>query len=255
MPGVESINDKNIPDSTEVTLGDAKFTLGQLREYQKASGQDIAKLNEDLNKERVRAQAAEDAAIKVWQQLEALRGAPPTPNPAPPQSVLDDPLFSPVTKYYDPKLASYDQRMTGYEKQVKDFQNALAQGVRYIVDTFSEMRYQSLPEDFRKDTPYEKAVQLATEQKYLDRGGVPDIRKVYDAWEAPRAEKRARDKMRAEVEAEFSKKQRESLLPRPGNLPGMPPPQDANAPRNIRQAFAQAKSDPEVLEALYGMKQ
>lgn len=258
MPSLsDALKDKkSFPDAQEVAIGDGlKITLGELRAYQEATGQDVAKqLDAERRKmaeEQAKLTKGQEEVVKLWTELQEAKAKQPRAAAAadPAADWRKDPFFTPIAEYLDKDVMAELKSLKDNYAQV---QKALGLGVKYIADVISEQRYAMLPEDFRKETPYESAVKAAAEKRYLDAGGVPDVRKVYDEWQTPRQRDAELKKIRKE---EYEKARQEVLsthLARPSGVPvGAPPAPDPNAPKDIRASFARLKEDPEFLDQIY----
>jgi hypothetical protein len=251
---------KTYPDSMEIVVGDGlKLTLGEMRQFQEASGQDVAKQLEaeraKIVEENKKLAAAQEEVVTMWTNLKAaeekLKAAvPAATGPAAVNDWTKDPFFAPVADYLK---SNVEASIAKQAEQIAQFQKALGLGVKYITDTFSEMRYQSLPEDFRKDTPYEAAVKAAAEKKYLDSGGVPDVRKVYDEWQSPRQRKAELEKVQKESYDKGRQDILSNSLARPSGMPVSTAAVDPNAPKTIRESFNRLKEDPEFLNQIYSL--
>src|SRR5580765_2805088 len=254
----EAIKDRrNFSDDTKFTAQNGfETTLGELRAFQDATGQDVAKAIEaeraKINEEQAKLQAAQEEVLNMWNNLKAAEEKlKSTPAPTAGQDWTQDPFFAPVAKYLKENV---EASVAKQQEQIAQFQKALGLGVKYIADTFSEMRYQSLPEDFRKEVGYDVAVKTAAEKKYLDSGGVPDIRKVYADWHTPRERKAEVEKVQKEAYEKARQDLMANSLARPSGLPvGAAPAPDPNAPKNIRDSFQRLKEDPEFLNQIYSL--
>jgi len=254
----EAIKDrKNFSDDTKFTAQNGfETTLGELRAFQDATGQDVAKAIEAERTKLVADQKQlaqnQEEVVRLWTQLkaaeEAAAGAKPSASAA--QDWTTDPFFAPVAQYLKEKVES---QVAKQAEQIAQFQKALGLGVKYITDVISEQRYQMLPEDFRKETPYEKAIAAAAEKKYLDSGGVPDVRKVYENWESPRKQKAEIERVQKEAYDKARADLMSSQLSRPSGMPVAPEQKDANAPKTIRESFQRLKEDPEFLNQIYSL--
>jgi hypothetical protein len=247
---------KTYPDTMELVVGDGlKMTLGELRQFQDASGQDLAKSldaeRQKLADEAKKLAAAQEEVVNIWTAMEAAKNKQIQQPTTTTTDWTKDPFFAPVAEYLK---ANVEAQITKQAEQIAQFQKALGLGVKYITDTFSEMRYSAMPEDFRKEIGYDVAVKTAAEKKYLDSGGVPDVRKVYDEWRTPRERKAEADKIREEA---YSKARQDLLsnnLARPSGMPvGVAPTVDPNAPKTIRESFNRLKEDPEFLNQIYNL--
>jgi hypothetical protein len=253
----DAIRDKKTyPDSIEITVGDGlKMTLGEMRQFQEASGQDLAKqLDGERAKmadEQKKIAAAQEEVVALWTQLQAKLNAVPEPAKPAATDWTQDPFFKPVADYLK---ANVEANIAKQSEQIAQFQKALGLGVKYITDVISEQRYSALPEDFRKETSYESAVKSAAEKKYLDHGGVPDVRKVYDEWQTPRQRKAEAEKIQKEAYDKARADLMSSQLSRPSGMPvSSAGAHDPNAPKNIRESFAKLKEDPEFLNQIYNL--
>ena len=253
----EALKDKRgFPDGQEVELGNGlKITLGELRTYQDASGQDVAK-QLDAERQKIAAEQAsvaqaQEEVVKLWTKLQEQAGKVVTPPANNGQDWTQDPFFAPVAKYLKENVES---QVSKQAEQIAQFQKALGMGVKYIADTFSEMRYQNLPEDFRKEVPYEQAIKLANEKKFFDNGGIPDIRKVHDEWQTPRQRKAEREQIEKDAYEKARTELMSNSLARPSGMPVSPVQNsDPNAPHTVRESFQKLKEDPEFQRMVYGL--
>lgn len=254
----EALKDKKgFPDDTKFTSASGfETTLGELRAFQDATGQDVAK---QLDAERLKLKAEQDAVSKaqeevvnLWTKLQEAAGKPAAKAAAAEGTDWrKDPFFQPIAEYLDKDVMSEIKKLSDNYSQV---QKALGLGVKYITDVISEQRYQMLPEDFRKEVGYEAAVKTAAEKRYLDAGGVPDVRKVHDEWKSPRERKAEIEKVQKEAYDKARSDLMSSSLARPSGLPvGAAPHADPNAPKNIRESFQRLKEDPEFLAQIYNL--
>jgi hypothetical protein len=254
----EALKDKRgFPDAQPVDLGNGlTLTLGELRQYQEASGQDVAKQLETertrLQSERADVAKAQEEVVNLWTKLQEQSAKAQRAEPTPGTDWQKDPFFQPIAEYLKSSVEATQHKQG---EQIAQFQKALGLGVKYITDVISEQRYQMLPEDFRKEMPYEQAIKIATDKKFLDSGGVPDVRKAYDEWRTPRE----RDAERKKIEEGAYERARTELmsnsLARPSGVPSSMPAADANAPKNLRESFSRLKEDPDFLKLVYGNQQ
>jgi hypothetical protein len=247
---------KTYPDNLQITVGDGlTMTLGEMREYQSASGQDVAKqIEAERNKmaeEQRKLAAAQEEVVNLWTKLQEAAGKTATAAPVNPTTDwTKDPFFAPVAEHLEKVVMSKINELNNNYSQI---QKALGLGVKYITDTVSEQRYAMLPEDFRKETPYEAAVRTAAEKKFLDSGGVPDVRKVYDEWRTPRERKAEAEKIQKEAYDKARQDLLSSSLARPSGMPVAPAAPEANGPKNLRDSFNRLKEDPEFLSQIYNL--
>lgn len=249
---------KSFPDEMKFALGNGvDMTLGELRSYQDASGQDVARAIEveraKLAEEQKVLAAAQQEVVDIWTKLEAQRNqlATTPTSPTTPTDWTTDPFFQPVAKYLKEGPEAQIHKLN---EQVANFQKALGLGVKYIADVISEQRYSLLPEDFRKEVGYDIAVKQAAEKKFVDQGGVPDVRKIYDEWKTPRQRKAEEERIRADAYEKARTDLMSSSLARPSGVPvGAPPVADPNAPKTLRESFQRLKEDPEFLRTIYSL--
>src|ERR1700757_3156642 len=101
----DAIKDKKTyPDSIEIAVGDGlKMTLGELRQFQEATGQDVAKqLEAERNKmaeEQKKLVAAQEEVVNLWTNLQAKMNQPTQPVVTNTQDWTKDPFFQPVADY------------------------------------------------------------------------------------------------------------------------------------------------------------
>ncbi|MBO0887945.1 hypothetical protein J2P12_02480 [Candidatus Bathyarchaeota archaeon] len=256
----EALKDrKNYSDDTKFRSENGfETTLGELRAFQEATGRDVAKELEaeraKMAEEQKKLAAGQEEIVRMWTELQAaqerLKGQT-TQQSTQATDWTKDPFFAPVAEYLRDKVES---QVAKQAEQIANFQKALGLGVKYITDVISEQRYAMLPEDFRKETPYEAAVRTAAEKKFLDSGGIPDVRKVYDEWQSPRQKKAELERIQKEAYEKARADVMSSQLARPSGMPVSAQPQhDPNAPKNIRESFQRLKEDPEFLNQIYNL--
>src|SRR5215469_11010288 len=251
-----AIKDKrNYPDDMEIQFGANTVRVGDLRAFQEATGQDVAKQLEaeraKIVEEQKRIAAAQEEVVNLWTKLQTATEA--ASKPAPVASTSDwtkDPFFAPVADYLRDNV---EKTMKQQAEQIAQFQKALGLGVKYITDVISEQRYAMLPDDFRKEVGYDVAVKQAAEKRWLDSGGVPDVRKAYDEWHAPRQRKAEAEKIQKEAYDKARADLMSSQLSRPWGMPVAPPQDDPNKPKTIRESFNRLKEDPEFLNQIYNL--
>lgn len=253
----DALKDKRTyPDTMEVVVGDGlKLTLGEMRQFQEASGMNVAK---ELEAERTKLAQEQQALAKgqeelvnLWTQLEAAKQKQAAPVATPASDWTEDPFFAPVAKYLKTNV---EASIAKQAEQISQFQKALGLGVKYITDVISEQRYQMMPEEFRKEVGYDVAVKTAADKRFLDSGGVPDVRKVYDEWRAPRERKASEEKIQKEAYDKARADLMSSQLSRPSGMSVAPAAEnDPNRPKNIRESFQRLKEDPEFLNQIYNL--
>lgn len=253
----EAIKDKkNYSDDTKFRSENGfETTLGELRAFQAATGQDVAKAIETekakMAEEQQKLTAAQEEVLKLWTQLQAAKEtAKPEPVTTTTNDWTKDPFFAPVAEYLK---SNVETSIAKQAEQIAQFQKALGLGVKYITDVISEQRYQMLPEDFRKEVGYDVAIKTAADKKYLDSGGVPDVRKVHDEWKTPRERKATEERIHKEAYDKARQDLMTNSLARPSGIPVAPASPDANAPKTIRESFNRLKEDPEFLNQIYNL--
>ncbi len=254
----EAIKDrKNFSDDTKFTAQNGfETTLGELRAFQDATGKDVAAAIEaektKMAEEQRKLTAAQEEVLNLYNNLQEAAGKQQAaPVATSTSDWTTDPFFQPIAKYLKENV---EASVAKQAEQIAQFQKALGLGVKYITDTFSEMRYSAMPEEFRKEIGYDAAVKTAAENKYLDSGGVPDVRKVYDEWRTPRERKAEADKIREEAYSKARQDLLSSNLARPSGMPmGVAPTVDPNAPKTIRESFNRLKEDPEFINQIYAL--
>ena len=249
---------KSWPDDMKFALGNGvDMTLGELRAFEDASGQDVAKTLEaeraKLADEQKQLTAAQEEVVKLWTALNAQPSTPAAKTPVAANDWSTDPFFAPIATAFKSQQDANDKRFGEQSEQVKQFQKALGLGVKYISDVISEMRYGQLPVDFRKSVGYADAIKQAADRKMVDAGGVPDVRKVYDEWESPRRRDAELKKVKEEAYEKARTEVMQSALARPSGVPSGGPVADANAPKTIRDSFQRLKEDPEFLNQIYNL--
>jgi hypothetical protein len=252
MPDLNEIlkDKKQYPDAMELQIGAATMTVGQLRAHEEATGQSIQSQLAEVAAQKAELARAQEEVVKVWTDMNANRPAPVSePQRSQTMNWREDPFFAPVAKDY----GTLEGQLKQVNEQYGNVQKAIAAAVKYVADRFIENDYRSLPEDFRKETPLEKAVRSAQEAKYFDAGGLPAINRVYEEWARPRTEERIRkeayDKARKDVELES--RQAAVVSMKPGFV-GQTTSQAKAPHKDFSEALATAFNDPEIVAGLAG---
>ena len=108
----EAIKDKKgFPDERMVTIGDGvEISFGELRQYQEATGQDVAKqLEADRQKiaeERQAIAKAQEEVVNLWTKLQEASSKPQPRAAAEGSDWRKDPFFAPVAEYLQTNIES-----------------------------------------------------------------------------------------------------------------------------------------------------
>jgi len=253
MPDLNEIlkDKKGYPDAMELQIGAATMTVGQLRAHEEATGQSIQSQLAEVAAQKAELAKAQEQVVQLWTDMNANRPAPAAePTRSQTMNWREDPFFAPVAKDYSSIEGQLKQLNDNYGK----VQQAIASAVKYVADRFIENDYRSLPEDFRKETPLEKAVRTAQEAKYFDQGGLPAVNRVYEEWARPRTEERIRkeayDKARKDVELET--RQAAVVSMKPGFVGQTTTTANKPAHKDFSEALSHAFQDPEIVAGLAG---
>ena len=255
---------KAIPDDFVVKVGDAEYTMADIREYDKQRGGEVQAAleseQEQLKKDKAALQTASERVAKTYIELEAekqrLVGAKPADATGgdPLAAYEADQVFAPVVKQLRKVEAEHSAALKAIDDKMKKIVESVGQmGVTYMGDKatrdFADIMAQEdpvRPKDLNLDALYK----IAVEQRIYDRNNLPDIRKTYDnltrdarhQHELKAAEARGRESLARE-------QQEAAMLPMPS---GVHPSarQGAEMPKNLNDAFGKAGQDRELWKAV-----
>jgi hypothetical protein len=242
---------QNYPDTTMVKIGDQEVPLSSLRALNSEERQQLdaamksaTERQAELDNQRKSVLDLSTKAQQTYEQAqELLKKAAPQPNPG--NDPWQDPWLSPVKA----ALETRDKQLEELKTHLRTLLTAFTNSVNiYTADRY-EREYQGLNFGKREKKPtQEEILKFATENKIVDRHGIPSIRAAWDKMsEADRLE---------EIRQEALEKGREegrqqaiaSRIP-PPNVPGPginPPPNRTPGDGTLGDLWAEANKDPEL---------
>lgn len=172
------------PDTLEIPVGDQKIPLGTLRAYQKEIEGRVKEKEEGLSKQQQELMGLSEKASTLYSQLEQERGKlaeemkKVTARVEPGEDIDNDVFWKPVAK----RLKAMEET----QKKIEDNQKALGTAMSRSAEIWAEERwtnqYDSAKERLAKSKStkdagwdYEKLKKYATENKIVDRWGLPSV--------------------------------------------------------------------------------
>jgi len=256
---------EHLPDNTQVTIGDQQVPLASLRQLNAAEREQLSnamKANEDKSKEldgqrakvidlAQKAQAAHDAA------QEALKKAAAAPPPNPSQDPFSDPWLAPVKA----ALEQRDKTLTELQNMHKQMLDTVRNAATIFAEDRWDREYSTLNFGKREKKPTrDELLKVATDQKLVDRHGMPSISKAWDEMSKADREQAIREEEREKGREEGRMAALASRVPMPG-VPG--PGQAPQMPKRISpdsdilgDLAGEAIKDPELralIEQVNGM--
>jgi hypothetical protein len=247
-------NDKTtFTDTMELTIGDKKFTLGDLRGLSDSQQRQVAEKIAGADRREAEARDTATKAANLLAELETARTklVEQKTKPATDDDFDKEEFWGPVRKRFTERDEKIDQAIKGLD--------ALTKSVTQAATIWAEDRWQAQFEknaprlkkvDQYKDWDYAKVRDYAAQQKLLDNHGFPSVEKaILELTKASDI-----DTIRKEAYAEGMKaaKQRNRLdnQPRPSSATGGKQPADksAVAEMGLEGLGDDAMNDPELME-------
>ena len=217
-------DEKTFPDSAEIEIGGKKISLGAIRDSSKKQQAAITERMNALDTERNSVKELTDKAATLYAQLQEKEATLGKPAPAPSDDIDNDPFWQPVAK----KLKSYSET----EKELRDTLKSLTDTVRNAATIFARDRwdgqYERGQERLKKSAKYkdwdvDKVLGYATQNKLLDRHGLPSVERAI-------AELTKEDEMAIRIQEAFEKGKKEGQIA--GRVGAMPRPSSATGPNS-----------------------
>ena len=246
-------NAKDYPDATEITIGDQKIPLGSLRSLNATERQELEtalKANQgreqQLEADRKRVLETGTTAAQVMAEVEELKKKyAAVPTGADPWK---DPWLAPVDERFKKELEARD-------KQIADLLKVAA-AIPRLASIYTEDRYDnefnSLNFGKREKKPTrDEILKFATDNKIVDRHGIPSIR---GAWDKMSETDRLKDLEEQAFERGKAAREQEMIaarIPPPGVPgPGMSTPVPKITPQSdiLGDLWADVQKDPELRE-------
>jgi hypothetical protein len=244
---------KTFADGIEMTIGNEKVNLGQLREL---SASQQRTLSEKISGADRREAEARDTATKAANLLAELQTASETlraqKTVVPTEDDFDkEEFWGPVRKRFSDRDAKLDQAIKGIETLSSQVKNAAAIWFKDRTRSQYEKASPRLKKvDQYKDWDVDKVLGYATEHRIVDEDGMPSVEKAI--LELTKANDIEQIKKEAYAEGMKAAKQKGRLdaQPRPSSATGGRQPADKSAVAEIglEGLGDDAMNDPELMD-------
>jgi hypothetical protein len=256
MPTLEQLlENAQLTDDIKITLPNVgEVTIGELRLFasnQKAAVADAHKRKADAEAEIAKAQRLATDSLALWEEAQKLKKAPADPTSSNAEIDWDtDPVYKPVGA----RFKAQQSELADAIEQVKQLKSAFGAGFKFVTEDYNERRWNAIPAAQRpKDKSWRDYMSDAEKGNIRDSHGLFDPIETFNR--ATAADRRA-----AEIEdarqkgiKEGEKRGAQASLPRPGGTPqSIKRPADAPQYKDLRDAFAHAANDPEILRIAAG---
>jgi len=226
------LDDPELSDDDEIVVGKQKVRVGDMREYRRAQQTEIesrdARFNDSAQQYASVAAMANDYKAKLDAAL-AAQGSDQRVD----ESKLVDLLVARLTGGKNPNIfekpGEYFEPVVNKLKELdalkENFETMTAQQKKATQDAFAWQLQKDMKRDYRsikdwpKDMSFEKALQMAQQNGFVDRSdGYPDFDKLSEALNAPERQKREREEIETAAEKRgYEKAVREATnVPMPG---------------------------------------
>lgn len=240
------------PDSLEIVAGDSKMTLGEIRVFGTDGAKQIAEDRARLEQTRretsefyAKTQAAAQELEAYRQQLIAAQNAQPAAQPG--EYNLDsDAYLNPVVTM----VRNLEAKIASYENDIATLRGNEQQMAAVFLDRDWDSQMSGI-KDMPNDINREKVLRYAVENGIVDKYKLPNLRVAYERMTEPMR----LEKMTKEAEARGAEKARmesggKNLSRISAGLPSLEQPSGATPFKSIREAFAAANKDPEIVSTL-----
>lgn len=243
------------PDATEVQIGDVKVPLGSLRALNSSERTALAdrlKTAEALEKaNKERETKLVDLATKTQKVYEEYTARAAAAGNNPPKADANDPWADPWLAPVKTALSERDQKIVELTKKLEESTKTIANAATIWAQDRWDRQYEGINFGTREKKPTaDELIKYATDNKLLDRQGIPSITA---AWNHMTAGEREADMKKQEFERGREAGRAESLAARvtpPGAAgPGVPPPVPVRikpGEGDLGDLYSQALQDPEL---------
>lgn len=242
------------PDTTVITIGDQQTTLGDLRSLDAEERTQLSAALENASKQQADIEKRKNEILDLSQKAqqayaaaeEARAKATSGQRTEPGADPWDDPWLKPVKKVIDERDAKIAQLTEQLGTVVKIVGNA--------ANIFSEDRYEreysSINFGSREKKPsLEDIKKFATENKIVDRLGIPSVRLAWDKMSEADRQKERDDAAFERGKAARDQELMAARMPAPGvpgpGMSGALPKADPNK-GDLGDLYADAMKDPEL---------
>ena len=240
-------------DTMELSIGDKKFTLGDLRGLSARQQQQVAEKISGADRREAEARDTAMKAANLLSELEKAReGLIAQRTQVPTEDDFDkEEFWGPVRKRFSDRDAKIDQALKGIESLSKSVERAATIWAQERWQgQFKEVSPRLKKVDAYKDWDFKKVLDYATERKIVDDYGFPSVERA--VLELTKANDIEQIKKEAYAEGMKAAKQKNRLdnQPRPSSASGGRQPADKSAVAEIglEGLGDDAINDPELME-------
>jgi hypothetical protein len=255
-----------VSDDVVIKLGDAEFTMADIRAYDAQRGGEILaevkRQQAQLATERGELQKANEAVANTFIALEAEKKRLATTTPSattvvdPLANYESDAVFGPVVK----ELRAVTARQTETQKAIDARLEQLNKLVGQVgVSVTNEKASRDFREIMAGDDPVrpvdlsiDNLYKLAVERNIRDRAGLPDIKTAYNELTRDARHKQELAQARADERTKIETERAEAaMLPMPGLGGGGRQPNATPPARNMSDAFSKAAGDKDMWKEVH----
>lgn len=226
------LDDPELKDDDELTFGKQKIKVGDLRAYRSAQDQAVAERDARYNDAATQYANVAAMANDYKAKLDAALAAQGSDQRVDENKLLEvlvkrlkgdegTNIFEKPGDYFKPvvdKLKELDALKENFESMTAAQKKATQDAFAWQLQKDMKRDYRSI-KDWPKEMSFEKALQMAQQNGYVDRAdGYPDFDKLSEALNAPERQKREREEIETAAEKRgYEKAVRESTnVPMPG---------------------------------------
>ena len=243
-------DEQTFPDSAEITMGNEKVTLGQIRDLSRSQQKAITERMDALQRERDEVKTLATTAADLMTKLNTQAATEPVKTT--PSDFDADPWWEPVRS----KLSPIEKAI----KEVQDTQKAINSALERSATIWATDRWKSqyagvkdrLKPDKYKDWTFEKVRDYAAQQKILDEYGFPAVDKAVEVITREDELERIRQEAYEKGAREGSVKGRLATMARPTSSAGAKHTAEAglDPSKNFEDLGDVALSDPSIAKML-----
>jgi hypothetical protein len=255
----QALGDTSIPDDATLTFNGKNITFANLRGLTRKQQTALqAKIDAAAAKER-EVSTQQETLIRLTQEAQQIHDRlqqQETTRPAPAAAAGDDawdsdPFYKPVRE----RTSKLEKRLDEIADSTKKLTEAMTRSIQTWADDRWEREYDSISVPKGKERPKrEDLLKYATDNRLVDRHGMPSVRAAWDKMTAADRQKEIEDAAYERGRQEGEQRARIAAMPQPATMsPGNGRFSGAQAPlESFDDLTAKALADPELRAVIAG---